>query len=72
MAIDIGYYEVWGVPLIIYGGIITLLSLFITASIAVLNRKGVTKIPFKWHPRMAKLSIILAVTHATLVVLSRI
>jgi hypothetical protein len=46
-----------------YMGILTLLSFLFTASIAILNKKGIQKIPFSWHPKMAIISITLAVIH---------
>jgi hypothetical protein len=53
-----------------YMGIITLLSFLFTASIAVLNMKGIHRIPFKWHPRMAAVSIMLAIVHGLLGILA--
>jgi hypothetical protein len=47
-----------------YGGMLTFLSLFSTATIGILNMKGVTTVPFKWHPRMAIFTIILGAIHA--------
>jgi len=63
---EIIYFQIFGKPLIMYGGIITLLSILFTASIAVLNKKGIKLIPFKWHPRMAIFSIILVLIHGIL------
>ncbi|MFA5415636.1 MAG: hypothetical protein WC295_09085 [Methanoregula sp.] len=40
-----------------YLGILTLCAFLFTASIAVLNRKGIRTIPFQWHPRMAMIAI---------------
>ena len=66
----ITYYMIFGKPLIMYGGIITLISLLITASIAVLNKKGITKIPVMWHQRMAMLTVALALIHGILGILA--
>lgn len=52
-----------------YLGIITLLSFLITASVGVLIIKGIGKIPFKWHLRMVKISITLALIHGLLGIL---
>lgn len=69
----ITYYQILGKPLIMYLGILTLSSFLFTASIAVLNVKfGIAKIPFKWHPRMAAISITLALIHGTLGILAYI
>ncbi len=61
---NITYLQILGRPLIFYLGIITLLSFLFTASIPRLSRKG--KMNFKWHPRMAKFSISLAIIHGGL------
>ena len=63
---QIAFYIILGKPLIMYMGIITLLSLLFTASISILNKKGITIIPFKWHKRMAMITIILALIHSLL------
>lgn len=62
----ISQYLIFGRPLIMYLGILTLSSFIFTATIALLNRRGITIIPFKWHPRMAAFSIALAIIHGTL------
>ncbi|MEW6295234.1 MAG: hypothetical protein AB1467_02965 [Candidatus Diapherotrites archaeon] len=67
---NITYFPIFGKPLIMYSGILTLLSFLFTASIAILNKKGIRKIPFNWHPRMAVISIILVVIHGTLGILA--
>ena len=66
---NISYYLILGKPLIMYGGILTILSFLFTASIAILNKKGINKIPFQWHPRMAIISIILALIHGFLAIM---
>jgi len=66
---NISYYLIFEKPLIMYLGILTLSSFLFTASIAILNKKGIDKIPFRWHPRMAIISITLALTHGFLAVM---
>jgi isoprenylcysteine carboxyl methyltransferase (ICMT) family protein YpbQ len=67
MISSLAHALILGKPLIMYMGIITYLSLIFTATIAVLNLKfAVRAIPFKWHPRFAVLTIILASLHAIL------
>ncbi len=66
---NITYYLIFGKPLIMYFGIIALLSFLFSASIAIMNHKGINKIPFKWHPIMARISITLAIFHGILGVL---
>jgi len=52
-----------GKPLVMYGGIFTFLLLLFTATVGFLNFKGISVIPFKWHPRLALTTIIVAVVH---------
>jgi len=54
MLSSLAYYPIMGKPLILYLGIITLLSFIITAIIGLMIYKG-RKIPFKIHPTMAGL-----------------
>lgn len=63
---NITYFPIFGRPLIMYLGIITIISFLFTASIAIMNKRGITIIPFKWHPRVAKFSIALALIHGIL------
>lgn len=67
---DITYYLIFGKPLIMYLGILTLLAFLFTASIAIMTMKGFRTIPFRWHPRCAALAIVLAVVHGLLGVLA--
>jgi hypothetical protein len=64
----IAYYLIFGKPLIMYLGITTLLCFLFTATIAILNKKGINFIPFKWHPRMAIISLSMALIHGTLAI----
>ena len=70
MLTEISYLMIFGRPLIMYLGIVTLLMVLFTASIAILNMKGMDTIPFVWHPRLAVLSICLALVHGTLGILA--
>lgn len=63
---NITYYLIFGKPLIMYLGIVTLLSLMVTAYIGYSNFKGKSKIPFAWHPRIAAITILIALVHGTL------
>lgn len=67
---NVTYFLIFGKPLIMYLGIATYVSFLLTASIAIMNARGVRKIPFRWHPRMALLSIALATIHGVLGILA--
>ncbi len=70
MVRDVAYFLIFGKPVIFWTGILTLFSFLFTASIAILNKRGIAKIPFKWHPRMAAISITLALIHGLMGILS--
>jgi hypothetical protein len=53
-----------GRPLLMYGGILTFLLLIFTATVGALNLKGIHAVPFKWHPRLAVATIVVAIIHA--------
>ena len=63
---EITYFLIFGKPLIMYLGILTLLVILVTAAIAVMNKKGIRIIPFWWHPVCAGLAILLALVHGLL------
>jgi len=65
----ISYYLIFGKPLIMYLGILTLSSFLITALIGYTTLHGKPIAQFKWHPRMAAFSITLAIIHGTLGIL---
>ncbi len=67
---EFSYALVFGRPLIMYLGITTLLSFLFTASIAVLNFRGIRTVPFTWHPRVAAFSLCLALFHGSLGILA--
>jgi hypothetical protein len=68
----ITYYMIGGFPIIMYWGIVTLFLLLFTAAISVMNKKGINKIGFKWHPRVAFVTIAFAIVHALMGILSYI
>ena len=49
-----------------YGGILTFLLLLFTATVGALNFKGIHVVPFKWHPILAIITIIVAIFHAVM------
>jgi hypothetical protein len=52
-----------GKPLVMYGGVFTFLLLIFTATVGALNFKGIRIIPFKWHPFLAVITILVAIVH---------
>jgi hypothetical protein len=67
---DIIFYEIAGKPAIMYGGIVTLICFFSTATIGFLTIKGIKRFPLNWHTRMAYLSVSLGLFHGVLGVLA--
>jgi len=63
---EITYYMFFGIPFIVYLGIITILMFIATATLAVLKRKGKIKYSIQWHYRLAYLSILLGIVHSIL------
>ncbi len=63
---SVTYYTILGLPLIAYIGMVTLFFLLLTAAVSWMNRRGIKKICFKWHPRLAMLTIVIAIVHAFL------
>jgi hypothetical protein len=68
MITAIGHIIVNGLPIALYFGIATFISLLITATIGFLYYKGKYDIPITLHMGMACLTIILAFIHVTLVI----
>jgi len=67
---DISYALIFGKPLILYLGVLTLSAFIITAVIAVLNSKGISTVPFEWHSRCAVIAICIALVHGALGILA--
>lgn len=63
---EIALNPVFGVPAVAYGGVIALLLLLFTALISYSNSIGKPVLPFKWHPRFAVLTILVAIVHGFL------
>jgi hypothetical protein len=60
------YFLIFGLPFIVYLGIITIIFFIFTALIAILRKRNKLKISIKWHFRLAYVSIILALIHSVL------
>ena len=63
---DISYYLIFGLPFILYLGVVVILFLFFTSLIAFLRRKSKTKISIQWHYRLAYITILLGSIHGLL------
>lgn len=69
MISKIAYFMIFGKPLIFYAGVITFIAFLFTAYIGWANAKGFGRIDFKWHTRIAKIAIAVAIVHALLGIL---
>ncbi|MEM0437771.1 MAG: hypothetical protein QXU54_00550 [Candidatus Micrarchaeia archaeon] len=70
MLAEISYAQVLGLPLIMWLGVLAIVSIACTAAIAVLTQKGIRKMPLEWHVWAARIGILLALVHAALALLS--
>ncbi len=70
MLTNITYYLIFGKPVIWYLGILTFTSFLFTAYIGYMKLHGKTRIPLKWHFRMAAISLTLAAIHGILGILA--
>jgi len=61
---EITYMLIFGKPLMLYLGLAVILSFISIATLGYLIRTGRTEIDFKWHPRLAAFSFLLAFIHA--------
>lgn len=66
----LAYTEILGLPIIGWGGLVSLILLLLTATIGFLNKRGIRMIPQKYHQPMAYLTVIVATFHGLLGMLS--
>ncbi len=59
-------------PITMWLGIIILIFILFTATIATLNKKSINTIPWKWHYIMARITIILTILHVVLLLVKNI
>jgi len=64
---QIAYFSVLGKPLLFYFGILSFLCMLIAITLIMLNKKGITKIPLKWHMTFGSLAFIFGLVHVVLV-----
>lgn len=67
---EISYFLIFGKPLIMYFGVITLCSFLATAAIPLLRQSRIIHLSFVWHPRLAGFALVLGLVHGTLGVLA--
>jgi len=65
MLTKITYYQIFGISLITYLGILAFLFFTATALVAMRSKRG-GRLLFRWHHRLATISIIVAFTHGIL------
>jgi mono/diheme cytochrome c family protein len=70
MFAKIAYYQIFGISLITYLGILAFLIFAATALVAIRSRRG-SRLLFKWHHRLATIAIIVAFIHGMLGLLGR-
>ena len=63
---NIATYLIFGKPLVLYGGLLTLLSFLLTAGFAYLKLRGRTSLPLRYHFHLARISLLFTLVHATL------
>ncbi len=68
MISSIGHMQFFGLPIALYFGIITFICMMVTVVTGVLVLRGLYHIPFRWHMRMAWVTIFFALVHITLVI----
>ncbi len=70
MLTKIAYYQIFSISLITYLGILAFL-LFATTALVVIRSKRGGRLLFKWHHRLATITIIVAFAHGILGLLGR-
>jgi len=63
---ELSYYSIFGLPLIVYLGLIALVFFLATATLPILKRKNIVKASVKWHIWLAYVAIVFALIHSIL------
>jgi hypothetical protein len=63
---------VFGLPLVGWGGVLTLTLLVVAFSVGFLNKRGIRIIPFRYHAPLAYAAMAAAVIHGTVGILSNL
>ena len=64
---DIAGFLILGRPVTVYMGLLTFALLVCTATIPILNRRGLAKIPMKYHFWLARTTLGIGFIHGVLV-----
>ena len=67
---SISYRLVFGIPFFALFGIAAFISFILAVVVIKLNQKGIHRISFIWHQRLATIGLILVTIHASLAILS--
>lgn len=67
---EITYYPFLGKPLILWGGILTLLTLMGAGALPFLNQKKIISTPPSWHPWASRIGLLLGLVHGALGILA--
>jgi hypothetical protein len=70
MFTEFSYYQILGLPILLYIGILGFIFLLSAGVIGYLSYTGKTKIPVKTHKLIAGIGILLGLIHGTLAVLT--
>ncbi|MBD3193839.1 MAG: hypothetical protein GF317_02210 [Candidatus Lokiarchaeota archaeon] len=63
---ELSYYSIFGLPLIVYLGLITLGLFLGTAALPILKQKNIVNTSVKWHIWLAYVAIVFALIHSIL------
>jgi hypothetical protein len=69
---ELAYTELLGLPMIAWGGILSILLLTITFLSGYLNHRGIRVIPFNYHKPLAFVTLVFASIHGAIGVLSNL
>lgn len=59
----IAYTLIFGMPVVSWGGMVTLLLMLAAMAALILSRKGVVWAKFSYHPILGKLALIFGILH---------
>jgi len=60
---DIAYKDVFGISMVVWGGLLSLALLLLTFLVGALNRRGIRLIPLKYHFPLAWITVVVASVH---------